>query len=516
MSGIAGAYLADAPGIAPFFAGPLAQALDAPPKPQTLDADIAAEIHAHNAAIGVQDPAPLDAPSVYVVTGQQTGLFTGPLYTIYKAITALKLARRIEEKHGVRCTPLFWAASEDHDFEETRAVHLLDRRHQPRKLAYAPPIDVSDRMMCGIPLDGALHALIDEAAAIAPGARDGADVAAFLHESLEAAADFSDWFSRIMARLFRDTPLQFFAPHLPNARAQATALLEREFQEPAETSRHAMEAAARLAGLGFEAQVRRAPGECNVFLVDGPHRRKITHDPEGRGFQTAGKDWDPGRALAAGARLSPNVLLRPIVQQALLKPALYAAGPGEIAYWAQLRGIFERYELPMPAVYPRASAVILSRKHRQWLDRYGIAPNDFLESGGAVEERMLRALPRSAGAEAFLAARTALLEQAGELAARFGQDERPKPWQARLRRLPERLARDLGGIESLLLRENEQAVQTVRDRRARLQQTLAPFNKPQERVYSILSFLFAEGWDLVPRLARAIGIEPGICYEAEI
>ena len=135
-----------------------------------------------------------------IATGQQPGMFTGPLYTIYKAITAINLANRFRAA-GVSCVPLFWVAGDDHDFDECRTAHFFTKRSDLLSLTYVPrEVEVKDMPIYRLPLDAQVHKFIDTVAASCRGA--GESVGSFC-----TVADQSDslahWFALIIARLFR-------------------------------------------------------------------------------------------------------------------------------------------------------------------------------------------------------------------------------------------------------------------------------------------------------------------------
>lgn len=508
MSRLAADYLAGRAELAPFFAhAPHLDALDIQAG-ASMDAGLVAEINAAQARIG--GSGRLEPDDLTIVTGQQPGIFTGPLYTIYKAITAIRLAEEVAARTGRRCKPVFWVAADDHDFDEVRTAHVLTKQHALLPLTYAPEADVAGLPMGAVPLEPSIHALIDTAAAQTVGSEFRDDVAATLHDTCDAADSVADWFARLMARLFRDTPLVIFTPALPAARRVAAPVFARAITDPLAATARANEAGARLAALGYPPQVAKADDECAFFLVvDGRRRKVVWRDgafvlPEIG--DTLSADAMARRLAECPGEFSANVLLRGVAQQSLFPGTLaYVGGPGEIAYWAQLRGVFGHFDTPMPAVLPRASAVITSTKLRKIATKQGLTIADLDAPVEALIDRVL-----ASGADLPFLRDTAdhcarISAEAMALAQRIGA---AKEADANARAVADRFAEQTClGLDRLLraLRRADTArVDTARQQIERLATALMPLRKPQERVLCVFSFLFEHGWDLIPRLAREI------------
>lgn len=455
----------------------------------------------------------IPAGSLAVVTGQQPGLLTGPLYTIYKAITAIQLAARASAALGRPVVPIFWVAADDHDFEEVRTAHVLTRDHADLALRYEPTADVAGRAMFRVPLEPSLHALIDQAADAAPGSEFAAEVRAFLHESLDASTSFSGWFARLLARLFRDTPLLIFTTELPEARRAAAPLFAHEIGHPLETTRRVNAAGVVLGALGCPPQVVKAADECAFFLEVDQRRRKVLHRDGLFHLPEEGLSLDGAalldRLAAAPETFSANVALRPIVQQALFPTLAYIGGPGELAYWAQFKGVFEHHALPMPIVRARAQAVLKTIKLNKLITRFGFTPDDLSAPREALHERALAAAVKSPALDAFRREQPRAAEVLKALlSATASADKRAKPAADAAEA---HLTQAIAHLERALLRMDKSQAETVQKQVDRLATALAPQRLPQERVYSIFSFLFEHGWDLVPRLSAALDAErPGL------
>ncbi len=489
-----------------------------PLSPAPWPEGVAEEVRQFQERLG--SPAILEGTEPVIVTGQQPGLLTGPLYTIHKAISAILLARRLSENSGVKCLPVFWIGADDHDFEEVRTARLLTRHHESLTLRYEPGEPVQGMPMYNIPLSPSLHELVDEAARQAPGSEFGGEVAAFLHESLEASDSLADWFGRIMARLFRGTPLTLFAPYLPAARRAARPVLEKEIREPLLSTRLANETGVRLRQLGYTPQVIKNETECGFFLEMGGLRRKVLyeqgryHIPEEHISCTM--DELLTMLQAAPERFSPNVLLRCPVRRAVLPAVAYVAGPGETGYWGQTKSLFEAAGYPMPVVYPRIRCVLSNAKVNKLRVKFGFDIEELHLPEEVLVERALRtqmrhpALPRIAQHRA--AVQNELQGLLSDLAALQLKDHTSEMAES----AKDQINAVMDRLERAVLRSDETQNVVLRKQVRRVLLTLAPERTPQERHYTVFSFLFEHGWDLIPRLLDSVKIDSFDLQEVEL
>ena len=499
------------------FYGKLPQELyEATRATRAWDAGLVRDIQAFHSARG--HAADFTGNEAVVITGQQPGIFTGPLYTIYKAVTTIALARRLEERTGVATVPVFWVGSEDHDFDEACTTYFLGKNHEPFPIRYRPSEPVDDLPMYKVALDASLHAGIDEAAANTGGSEFREEVTALLHETLDASDSLADWTTRLLMRLFKNTPLVFFAPHLPAARHLAAEIIEKEIRDPLATTALLNDAGCALERLDFPPQVVKKNTECCFFIEDGGRRKKVVYE-KGRFITPEGERTYSEAELLEGLsaspeRFSPNVALRCIVQQHLFPATAYVAGPSELAYWAQLKGVFARYGLPMPVIYPRARCTLTTLKLNKLLRKLGLSIADLERHEDGLLEVALRSTSKNPGYEFER-------EQRGELEtalARLVEGlEKDAPTAAAMAKsLSEDVGSKLDRIERAILSSDATKTDATRKQLRRLCSSLAPMRKPQERVYNIFSFLFEYGWGLIPRLIDELDIESFERMEVEL
>jgi len=485
--------------------------------------DVAAVLEAQNSALGA-DPAALAGiaalrkpGSVAILTGQQVGLFGGPLYTWYKALTAVAVARQWGNTLGVPCVPCFWLASEDDDFAEVDHALLLGRRGGPVRVQYQPEGGFAGTLPATCRLTAAIGPVLAAAAEVLAAEPAGAEVAALLTACYAPGGTLAGGFSCLLARLLSPLGLVLVDPADPALKRLAAPVLARELETTPSASRAILAHTQALAAAGYPPQARAFEDGVNLFLLEEGRRLPLV--VRGEELVVRGTDRTfPRRRLAAllaeaPERFSPNVFLRPLLQDSLLPTLAEVAGPAETAYLTQLRPAYALFDLPVTPLLPRASLTLIPRWAARLLTRHGLAPLDLQEERGALVTRALRRrLPP--GTEDRLTALRA------EIADAFG----------RLRGVAEAVdatltpvvgsaegyvRKQLEAVERKLLQAVKRRHQEVEEQIARLQDGLVPGGVLQERALSLPSFLAQEGWEFLSHLAAALpgpGFSHHLCW----
>lgn len=386
------AYCTDSEALDPFYNGDFRQAADrarvaTKVAEHTRDRNTLVDVLlAQNEAWGLDDKtranieALRDPASVAIVTGQQVGLFTGPLYTPYKTITAIQLAKQLAAETGRPAVPVFWLEGEDHDFAEVQSAQVL-RGNAVQTLTYIGhtlPEDGGNLGPVGrLAFTEQIEEVVAELASILPPTDFNPDVMALVRDAYRPGATLRDAFAKLMRAFFPNAGLVFISPDDARLKQLAAPLFRREISDY-ESSHARLEAVSEKLEQDFHAQVRTRP--TNLFWVDDTGRYPI--DADGDTFTLRGREQTFSREelLARLAeepeRFSSNVVLRPLMQDTLLPTAAYIAGPGEIAYFAQYKPLYEWAELPMPILYPRASVTLIEGKIEKVLERYDLSLGD--------------------------------------------------------------------------------------------------------------------------------------------
>lgn len=352
------------------------------------DRTVLAEVlHSQNASWGAGEATRRnietlrDPDSVAVVTGQQVGLFTGPLYTIYKTITTLKLADDLAELTGQPVVPVFWVEGEDHDFDEIagtqvlRHNELVDLRYSGHAEADAPA-DGNLGAVGRLPLTDQIGRVLEQLDAALPDSDFKAAVMEPVRAAYAAGTPLEDAFARLLTSLFDGSGLVLVNPDDRRLKALARPLFRREITDPETSSARVQQAGRRLAEAGYHVQVRTRA--TNLFLLDDAGRHPIDLRGDGRfELRTDGRTFSEADLLDRLAddpeAFSPNVVLRPLMQDRILPTAAYVAGPSEVSYFAQYRGVYEWAEMDMPMIHPRASVSLVESKVEKVLDKFDLS-----------------------------------------------------------------------------------------------------------------------------------------------
>lgn len=316
-----------------------------------VPASIVARMRAHAAKLGADGSAlasveALAAPgTLCVATGQQPGLLLGPLFTLHKAWTAVALARRIEARTGRRTVPLFWSAGDDSDFAEIASAVVPEAGGRLARFTLGGGELPAGGMVGDLGTDGTARALADAEPILRewPG---GAALIALAARALDRASDHGELAAAWLHALLPGSGLVVVDGRWAELRREASALFERYAARRADVGQAVRDAGRRLEAEGYRARITDASTEQALFDAR-----------DGRRLPFAGDDRElAGRARGAPETLSPNVLLRPLVQDLLFPNVATIAGPGEVAYHAQLAGAYPRLGVGMPVLYPRFEA----------------------------------------------------------------------------------------------------------------------------------------------------------------
>ncbi|MFN2322197.1 MAG: bacillithiol biosynthesis cysteine-adding enzyme BshC [Trueperaceae bacterium] len=360
-----------------------------------------------------------------VVTGQQVGWLLGPTYTLSKAASAVRLAAELDEPDRP-VVPVFWMATQDHDVAEMDHAWVLgrdERLHQLRVAMPEGPAVGRARLTPGI-----LASVADQLRAIdACGGHGGphaADVAAWFEDAAAVPGAvrprWSDVFARLMTALLGDQGLLVLDPLDPEVAALTRDRIEHELEVPEASADRIRAAGHRLEALGWAPQLGRAEGATNLFAeAPGGGPRELVR-VEGDGFRVGERSMTKGdlRAWldADPTALTPAAGLRPVVQDALLPTVAFVVGPGELRYLAQVRGVYDLHQVPMPLAWPRASATVLQPPVRRILERFDLDWRTVQRDPQRVRYEL--ALARHGHADAFAAALATVEREATTLLER--------------------------------------------------------------------------------------------------
>lgn len=435
-----------------------------------------------------------------VVTGQQVGLFLGPLYTVYKAASAIRVARALAEESGLPVVPVFWLQTEDHDLPEI-AETWIPTAGGPAALRV--PSEPGDRIsIAHRVLPPEVEACLATIAQELGGGLFAREHLGRLRNHYRAGASWAGAFAGLLAELFADEGLVFLDPRDPALALDVAPVHRRALVEADELSGALLARSREIAAAGFDVAVHVREGSpLSFFHPDGPAGSRYRLAREGDRFVEVGgtRTHSLAELLAALERdplsFSSSALLRPIVQDTLLPTAAYVGGPGEVTYLAQVGPASAHFGLPVPIVVPRARFRIVDERARKILDRLGLVPADSARPEAELLRRGVEAMDLRAQLLApFLEKLDAI---APELAGR-GLERSITRTRGTVERAVGRFA---ARYEAAIARADAQRVADVR----RLQALLHPNGAPQERVYGLPAFALRHGdRALVERVLAAV------------
>lgn len=303
-----------------------------------------------------------------VVTGQQVGLFGGPLLALLKAASALALARQVEAL-GVECVPVFWLASEDHDLAEVNQALLLTPDFQPVPFK-APTRGLEGAPVAAIRFGEGMNSLLAQAAELL-----GDSLAAeYLRESYVEGETFSNAYAKLYAHIFGGHGLILLDPSDPELHGIAAPLFVDAVRRAAELDQAVLARNHELLASGYHEQVKVTGESTPLFaLVDGA--RVPIHRANGQfaiGREVVPEDELQRRIQSAPENFSANVLLRPVLQDFLLPTLAYVGGPAEVAYFAQAAVLYEKLLGRITPVVARMSATLIEPRTEKLLTRYQV------------------------------------------------------------------------------------------------------------------------------------------------
>lgn len=334
-----------------------------------------------------------------IVTGQQLGIMGGPLYTIYKIITAIKLSNSLSERYDeYKFVPIFWLESDDHDFNEVRAINLINDGNDLVKISYGEENQEEEsRVSVGfLEFDDNLDKFFEELDKNLRTTEFKSQLLEKLKSFYSYGKTFKTSFLELIHWLFDDYGLIIFDPQSSEVKQMLKPIFKKEITDFRQHTEKLVKVSATLEEL-YHAQVKVQP--VNLFFSTDDGRFSI--EPVENEFRLKRKrrkftfdelinlvDTEP-------ERFSPNVLLRPICQDYLLPTLFYIGGPSEISYFAQVMPLYELYNIASPIIYPRSSATILEKNINSMLEKNNLNIQQIFMDSEELKTRVIISLSRT-------------------------------------------------------------------------------------------------------------------------
>lgn len=473
--------------------------------------ELADGLSAYNQSIG-NDSAALanieslrDENTYVVIAGQQAGVLTGPLYTIHKALSVIHTAKALEAQLGEKVVPVFWIAGEDHDIEEINHVYIPHVSGTPNKLKLSLGVK-GKRSASMVPLKAeAASRFVHDFFAAHPETEHTQSLRDLVEGTLAQSTTVVDWFARLMAHFFGKYGLILVESSSPYLRALEKPVFRTLIERNEQIHKLLLSTEEELRQAGYAAQLELDDHSAHLFIYEHDERLLLTRDRDG--FRTKdGRHFYTEQELltlleASPERFSANVVSRPLAQEWLFPTIAFLGGPGEIGYWAYYKSVFAELDMELPLILPRTSITLLEGCIKRIMGQLELSAETVLRDFANWKAAWRAGYQEPELVNQFDAARQAIL------AAYQPLTEQVVAFDPGLRELAkkntERLLEQIAFLEDRVGRSIESRHEVAIHRVTRMENALVPLGKPQERIWSVFTYLNAHGPDLVDRLMRA-------------
>ena len=450
-----------------------------------------------------------DRRTVAIVTGQQAGLFGGPLFTLLKAMTAIKLAEQVTRDHDVPAIAVFWIDAEDHDWEEVRSCTVFADTLAPRTVSLPARPGADPAPVATIRLDSdAINKALNELEQLLPPSEFRDNVMAGLRRAYEPGIGMADAFGRWVEHVLGDRGLVVYDSSDAASKPLVSQVFARELSMPGQTVKLAALAGSDLTARGYHAQVHAQDDSLALFHLEGGRRSIRQQD----GSFIVGDDRYPAATFVQQATerpsgFSPNVLLRPVVQDTIFPTICYVAGPNELAYLGQLRGVYHHFGVPMPLMYPRATATLVDSASARFLNKYKMPLEALQPQDEAALNDLLKTQIPAAVEESFTdASRTIEAQMERVVQAMPALDP---TLEGAARSTLSRMQHDLQTLHNKMISAAKRRDETLRRQFIHARALAFPSGHAQERTIGFVSFLNQYGPALISRLDEELPLDLG-------
>jgi len=446
--------------------------------------------------------------TITVVTGQQLGILGGPLYTIYKIITAIRLANQLTERYDeFKFIPVFWLEGDDHDFNEVRSINLFDNENQVINIGYKEEIDDDDakQSIGKINFDEALNEFFSKYESSLRDSDFKIELLTKLKECYQVGKSFKQSFKELIYWLFDEYGLVIFDPQDVEVKSLLKPIFKKEVNDFAIHTQKLIQVSAKLEEL-YHAQVKVKPVNLFYHTDDGRYSVEPVEDifKLRRKRKQFTKDEILNEIENFPDKFSPNVLLRPICQDFLFPTGFYIGGPSEIAYFAQVTPLYDFYNIVSPIIFPRSSATILEKNVASGLDKYDLSMNDIFLGLDGLKEKVIASLSENNIEIAFE-------EASKEIELTFDKIKEnlfaiDKTLVDSSGRYKDRIMSSIAELKSKATKAQETKHETTIRQLTRLSNLLYPLGNLQEREINFTYFYNKYGKDFIRKVYDDISV----------
>ena len=458
---------------------------------------------ARAAAARLADPA-----TRVVITGQQAGAFGGPLFTLLKALTTMKLAAQVSRDHRVAVVPVFWIDAEDHDWPEVNRCTVLDADLAPSSIKLPDLPGAGQLPIARLTLTAEIAAALDALAAVLPDTEFRDDIISQLRQAYRPGAGMAQAFGQWIEAVLGPHGLVVYDSSDPAAKPLARDVFVMEISQPGNTARIAARAGEALVAKGYHAQATLADGTVSLFHLNAeraPVRVDGNHAFIGDHAISLPDLID--EATNHPEHFSPNVLLRPLVQDTIFPTICYVAGPNELAYLGQLKDVYAHFGVPMPLMYQRATATLVDSATLRFLTKYELPLTALRAQDEATLNQLLESQLPPTVEQSLSALAAVLTERMADVGAAVPQID--PTLEGAVNSTLGKLQHEVQSLHNKVIQAAKRRDDTLRRQFQRAQALTFPQGHPQEREVGFVWFLNRYGPALVDRLLEELPLEMG-------
>lgn len=443
-----------------------------------------------------------------IVTGQQAGLFSGSLYTIYKALSAVKLSEELK-KQNIKAVPIFWIAEEDHDFDEVKKTFVLDREGKLAETENTPENYQEGSPVGSVVLDEAINLTREKLFAQLVQTEFTADIKKILSETYQTGETYSAAFAKFLAKIFSGYGLIFLSPLNEKLKNLCSPIFVKAIEKSDKIIPALLKRNGELKMENYAAQVLVEENSFPFFHINEEgERQALRVDLQNQKIKTqkSGVEFDKAKlkviAEKAPQNLSPNALLRPVVQDYLLPTLAYFGGAAEIAYFAQNSVVYEILNRPATPIRHRASFTIIEPKHRRTLEKYTLEFTDLFEGKEKISAEIVEKFLNTETAREFTAVEEIINTQLNRLDRHLLESEPTLVDNLANRR--RKILWHIGALRKKYHRAEIFKHEVAKRRIETLYTTLLPQNALQERTLNVTTYLNLYGEHFIEWVYNAI------------
>lgn len=458
---------------------------------------------ARSSAARLADPA-----TRVIVTGQQAGLFGGPLFTLLKAITTMKLALQVSREHRVPVVPVFWIDAEDHDWPEVSGCTVLDGEFRPATVRLADLPGAGSLPIARLTLNDTIQSALDQLSTSLPVTEFTADLIAALQTAYVPGRGMAMSFGMWLEHVLGAHGLVVYDSSDPAAKALARDVFVTEVSQPGHTARIAAKSGEALVANGYHAQATLADGTVSVFHLD-TERTPVRIN--GGTVEIGGRTITHQQLIAEASehpeRFSPNVLLRPLVQDTVFPTICYVAGPNELAYLGQLKDVYAHFGIPMPLMYQRGTATLADSATLRFLSRYDLPITSLRAQDESALNQLLESQLPPTVEQALTAVASLIAERMAAVGAAVPQID--PTLEGAVKATRGKLQHEVQALHNKVIHAAKRRDDTLRRQYQHAQALTFPQGHPQEREIGFVWFLNRYGPALVDRLMEELPLAMG-------